>query len=259
MDSVVVATNNQGKIPEITQNLNMDGWHYHTLMELGIYKVPEEDGKTYEDNARIKAQAARVEVLSKAAVARAMQLAQTVPRVAKVIPAAQSAAFLKLAAGPMAYLADDSGLEVDALDGAPGVISARYAGEHSTDAANVDKLLKELEAVPETQRTARFMCTMVYITQDGQELVSQGSCEGRIAFAPRGDGGFGYDPIFIPDDIDDGRTMAELTPQEKDGISHRGRALRALREKLLVHYGLGASMDEDVLQERIHEERAGCQ
>jgi XTP/dITP diphosphohydrolase len=217
-NTVLVASNNRNKIPEIIENLDMDGWQFFPLHSLGIAEVPAETGETYEENARIKARAAR------------------------------------LPERPMATLADDSGLEVDALGGAPGIHSARYAGERTTDQRNIMKLLEELKDVPEDRRAARFVCSMVYVDEEGREIVASGVCEGRITSRPRGAGGFGYDPAFLPDEITDGRTMAELSPEEKNRISHRGKALRALREKLIAHYeflqyraqdiGLGASAEE---------------
>ena len=137
----------------------------------------------------------------------------------------------------MAVIADDSGLEVDALGGAPGINSARYAGERSTDQRNIIKLLDELKDYVEGERSARFVCTIVFLDEEGREISAQGVCEGRITDKPRGLNGFGYDPVFMPDEIGDGRTMAELSVDEKNRISHRGKALRALREKLVVHYG----------------------
>lgn len=137
-----------------------------------------------------------------------------------------------VAATGLAALADDSGLEVDALDGAPGVRSARYAGEDASDQDNVAKLLDELEFCPTPDdRTARFRCVVVLRRPDGSELVAAGSVEGHIAPAPRGDGGFGYDPVFVPAE-GDGRTFGEMTQDEKHAISHRGRALRALLAQL---------------------------
>jgi XTP/dITP diphosphohydrolase len=199
-NTVLVASNNRSKIPEIIENLAMDGWQFFPLHSLGIAEVPEETGTTYAENARIKAHAAR------------------------------------LLERPMATLADDSGLEVDALNGAPGIHSARYGGIRTTDQRNIMKLLDELKDVPAEQRTARFVCHVVYLDEEGSELTAEGICEGRIATSPRGLGGFGYDPVFLPSEISDGRTMAELSPEEKNRLSHRGKALRALREKLLVHY-----------------------
>ena len=129
-------------------------------------------------------------------------------------------------------LADDSGLEVDALDGAPGVRSARWAGAHGDDAANNAKLLAELDGVPAARRTARFRCALVFLDGDGARVVAEGACEGRIGESARGDGGFGYDPLFLVDGDAAGRTMAELSPDEKNRISHRARALEALLRAL---------------------------
>ena len=130
--------------------------------------------------------------------------------------------------------AHDSGLQVDALDGAPGVHSARFAGESATDADNVTLLLAELDrrrATDASQRTARFRCVLVLRWPDGRELVTEGAVEGRIAPVPSGDGGFGYDPVFVPTE-GDGRTFAAMTGAEKQAISHRGRALRDLVRRL---------------------------
>ncbi len=120
-------------------------------------------------------------------------------------------------------IADDSGLEVDALDGRPGVMSARYAGPNATDAENNEKLLGELEGVPEPQRTARFRCAIALATPEGLIGVAEGVCDGRIAAEPRGNEGFGYDPIFVKDDMV--KTFAELPLEIKNRVSHRGRAL----------------------------------
>jgi XTP/dITP diphosphohydrolase len=160
-------------------------------------EVPEvvEDGATFEANARLKAVA------------------------------------LAAATG-LTALADDSGLEVDALDGRPGVHSARYSGADATDAANVDLLLRELAPHPDPDdRRARFRCVVVLRRPDGEELVADGTVAGHIAPAPRGTGGFGYDPVFVPDE-GDGRTFGEMEPAEKHAISHRGRALAELRRLL---------------------------
>jgi XTP/dITP diphosphohydrolase len=123
-------------------------------------------------------------------------------------------------------IADDSGIEARALRGAPGVWSARYAGEGASDEENLAKLL---DAVPEDgDRRVAYVCALAYVEPGGREELVHGRCEGVLAREPRGRGGFGYDPAFVPDDYADGRTMAELTPAEKDAISHRGRAARAL-------------------------------
>ena len=128
-------------------------------------------------------------------------------------------------------VADDSGLEVDALDGAPGVYSARYAGEHGNDGRNIEKLLHALRDVPQDARTARFVCTVCCAFPDGTQLLTRGECPGSIAFGCSGSGGFGYDPVFVPDEAD-GRSMAMLTDSEKDAISHRRRALEKLAQEL---------------------------
>lgn len=141
---------------------------------------------------------------------------------------------LKAGAGAAALdepaLSDDSGIEVDALGGRPGPRSARFAGEDATDARNLEELIRALKGVPAGGRTARYRCVAVLAFPEGSELVAEGTCEGTLAPKPRGSGGFGYDPIFVPAGWD--RTMAELTDEDKDRISHRGRAFRALREIL---------------------------
>ncbi len=128
-------------------------------------------------------------------------------------------------------VADDTGLEVEDLGGAPGVFSSRYAGEHATYADNVSKLLAALAGTPGARR-AQFKTVAVAVWPDGREVVAEGTVTGRIATEARGSGGFGYDPVFVPDD-GDGRTFAEMSAAEKDHVSHRGRAFRALAEQLL--------------------------
>ncbi len=128
-------------------------------------------------------------------------------------------------------IADDTGLFVDALDGAPGVFSARYAGENATYADNVVKLLKSLEGVGEAERTARFRTVVVVAYPKGEPLIVEGSLGGSISDEPRGDQGFGYDPVFLPEG-GGGRSLAEMSPEEKNAISHRGRALRTLAQAL---------------------------
>jgi XTP/dITP diphosphohydrolase len=132
------------------------------------------------------------------------------------------------AATGLPAIADDSGIQAAALDGAPGVRSARYAGEDATDEENLAKLLREAPA----GSALAYVCALAYVGDTGGELVVEGRCTGTLAQHPRGDGGFGYDPAFLPDDVADGRTMAELDPAEKDAISHRGRAARALLARL---------------------------
>ena len=133
-------------------------------------------------------------------------------------------------------VADDTGLEVDALDGAPGVFTARFAGEGATYADNVAKMLTELAGLPPAQRTARFRTVALVRWPDGRELVAQGTVEGELATEARGDRGFGYDPLFIPAD-GDGRTFAQMSADEKHAVSHRGRAFRALAELLSAGEG----------------------
>ncbi|MGH2803455.1 MAG: non-canonical purine NTP pyrophosphatase, partial [Thermoleophilaceae bacterium] len=129
-------------------------------------------------------------------------------------------------------IADDSGIEAAALGGAPGVWSARYAHEDATDEENLARLLEEVP--PDGDTRVAYVCAIAYVEPGGEELVVHGRCEGRLTHAPRGGGGFGYDPAFLPDDLPgDERTMAELSLEEKDAISHRGRAARELRLRLL--------------------------
>jgi XTP/dITP diphosphohydrolase len=193
---VIVATGNLGKLAEIRAALALPGWEFITTEDLGVERLDVvEDGETFTDNALIKAYAYRERFR-------------------------------------MPALADDSGLVVDALDGAPGIRSSRFAGDDATDADNNAKLLRGLEGVTEEKRTARFQCALVYVDERRMPTAAHGSCEGRIGLSPRGGGGFGYDPLFLPDAAP-GRTMAELEMDLKNGISHRGNALRALREALL--------------------------
>jgi len=193
---VVVATANRGKLSEIRAALDFEHWQFVAAADLDAeWPSPEEDGGTFEANARIKAIAARERF-------------------------------------GLAALADDSGLEVDALGGEPGVFSSRYAGPCATDAENNARLVMALRDVPAPERTARFRCTMVLIDEDGTQTVADGVCEGMIGAQSRGDGGFGYDPLFLPH-ATPGRTMAELEVAEKNAISHRGAALRDLRSKLI--------------------------
>lgn len=191
---IAVATSNTGKLAEIRSALALPGWRFVPVSELGMWPEVAETGETFFANALIKAEAARERF---------------------ALPA----------------LADDSGLQVDALGGAPGVLSSRWAGEPSSDTRNNAKLLAELADVPDERRTARFRCVMLLVDEDGTAYSAEGTCEGRIAREPRGTGGFGYDPLFEPDAAP-GRTMAELDMDAKNAISHRGAALRALREAL---------------------------
>ncbi len=134
--------------------------------------------------------------------------------------------------GALPALADDSGIEVDALGGRPGVWSARYAGEQASDGENLEKMLRELHGVPRERRTGRYRCVIAYVRSaaDPRPVIAEGCWEGAIADAPRGSGGFGYDPIFVPEG--DERTAAQLEPAEKDALSHRARALTSLIAQL---------------------------
>ncbi len=165
----------------------------------------------------------------------AAQLGRTIPDVVEDRDTFEGNAIKKArevsAATGLPALADDSGLEVDALGGAPGVFSARWAGEDATYADNVAKLLGELAGVPAPARTARFRTVALCRFPDGREVLAEGTCAGTVPAEPAGTAGFGYDPVFVPDE-GDGRTFAEMTPEEKHAVSHRGRAFRALAEAL---------------------------
>lgn len=190
---IVFASGNAGKAREL-QELLGDSVRVVLQGELGIESIPE-TGTTFAENSLLKARHAA-------------------------------------AVSGLAALADDSGLEVDALGGAPGVYSARYAGPAASSAANVSKLLDALEGTPVAGRGARFRCVLTFVRgpDDPQPLVADGSWEGSIALAPSGCGGFGYDPVFI--DAATGQTAAELEPAAKNRRSHRGRALQALLKRL---------------------------
>ena len=190
MKNIVLASSNKGKVREINQVLTGTGMQVQPQSEFGVVDA-EETGLTFVENAILKARNAAQHT---------------------GLPA----------------IADDSGLEVDALAGAPGIYSARFAGEGASDQANLEKLLVKLEAVPEEQRTARFQCLMVFMrhASDPTPLICQGTWEGRILFAARGDNGFGYDPIFHVPTHD--CSSAELPAETKNLLSHRGQALRQL-------------------------------
>lgn len=191
---VVLASNNPGKLRELDAVLRPMGWELVAQGDLGVPEA-EETGTTFEANALLKAR--------------------------------HAAACTGLAA-----LADDSGIEVDALDGRPGVYSARYAGPQCDDEANNRLLLQELEGVPEEQRGARYQCVIALVrtAEDPDPLIARGAWEGRILEAPQGHNGFGYDPLFyVPTH---GCASAELDPDVKNALSHRGAALRALVERL---------------------------
>lgn len=187
---LVFASNNAGKIREVAKILNECFEENVTLLSLkdiGFFDDIVEDGDTFEANALIKA--------------------RTVARLGYLC------------------IADDSGLEVDALGGAPGIYSARYSGGHGNDKENNLLVLKNLEGVPDEKRTARFTCAIACVTPEGEEFTVKASCEGRILHAEEGNGGFGYDPLFYVEEY--GKTLASVTAEEKNAISHRGKALRA--------------------------------
>ena len=201
---LLIATHNQGKLREYTELLAGLPFELLTLDDVGIRDEATETGATFIENARQKAEA------------YARQSGQLT-------------------------LADDSGLEVDALGGEPGVHSKRYAGVDKSDAERNQILLAQLRAVPRGQRHARFHCTIVIADPTGRWWSSEGTCEGEIAFEPRGAHGFGYDPIFILKE--GGRRMAELTTEEKNRVSHRARAAQGARE-ILKELARGAESDE---------------
>lgn len=203
---ICAATGNAGKLRELRRILEVLGHQVVSQKDLGIDLEPEETGSTFAENARIKADAI-------------------------------------CAASGLPTIADDSGLCVEALGGAPGVFSARYCGRHGDDEANNDKLLEVMQEIPAERRSAKFVSAICLTLPSGQHLTCTGECPGRIAARRMpGDYGFGYDPLFIPDEcgVDrhgkrpntEGRSYAQLTPDEKDAISHRGRALAALEEVL---------------------------
>ncbi len=192
---LIIASRNEGKIEEVRRNLEGLGIEWVTWKDLERWPELLEDGSSYYENA--------------------LKKAEKLTRVAG-----------------WAALADDSGLEVDALGGAPGVHSARYAGMEGDDRKNIRRLLHEMRRVPPEERRARFICVIVLYFPGGDHLKVEGRCEGVIVHEPRGEGGFGYDPVFQP--LGYHLTFAQLLPQEKDALSHRGRALRRLREKLLA-------------------------
>ncbi len=182
---LLIATNNQGKVREFRELLRATGRELVTLEEAGIKSVAAETGQTFEENARIKATAYARE-------------------------------------SGLLTLADDSGLEVAALGGEPGVKSARYAGEKASDSDRVKLLLANLAQVPQDKRTARFHCVIAVATPAGEAAVCEGECQGYITFEPKGSNGFGYDPVFLFTEFN--KTMAELSPEMKGQVSHRARA-----------------------------------
>ena len=190
---LLIATHNKGKKAEYTHIFRDLGIELLSLANLAVDTAIEETGKTYAENALLKARSHAADT-------------------------------------GLVTLADDSGLDVDALDGAPGIYSARYAGEEASDRDRYQLLLRNLESVPDERRTARFRCAIALVWPDGREMVVEGACEGCIAHEPRGENGFGYDPVFFVPDYE--CTMAELPPEVKNRISHRARAAVKAREIL---------------------------
>lgn len=191
---IVAATGNKHKIEEIESITKKFGMNVITKAEAGVGGLEvEETGTTFEENSLIKAEAI-------------------------------------MKATGMPAIADDSGLEADALDGAPGVYSARFSGEGATDESNNAKLLKLMENVPDDKRSARFVSVVTLCFPDGTVVAARGECPGTLRRSPRGDGGFGYDPLFVPVGYD--KTYAEISAEEKNIISHRAKALGILRMKL---------------------------
>jgi len=190
---LLLATNNQAKVREYRSLLKALPYKLVTLAEQGITTVVDEVGESLEENARLKA----------------------------VTLAAQS---------QLLALADDSGLEVDALGGEPGRLSARYAGENASDRERIEYLLARLDGVPWEKRTARFRCVIAIATPDGKVELCSGECHGFITFAPRGEHGFGYDPVFYLPEL--AKTMAELPLALKNELSHRGQAARQVPQAL---------------------------
>ena len=192
---MILASNNAHKLDEFRAIFADMGIEIIPQSAAGCDFEVDETGETFEENAYLKA----------IAVTRATG---------------------------QAAIADDSGLEVDALDGAPGVHSARYAGEPCDDAANNAKLLDALSDVADEARTARFVCQLVFLDESGNEVDARGTVEGRIAHEAHGENGFGYDPLFLPEVFGFERSLGEAKPEEKNAVSHRGNALRELRAKL---------------------------
>lgn len=188
---LVVASNNKGKIKELSEILTPYGFEVVSQTDAGYNLDVEETGTTFEENSYLKAKA-----------------------------------LYDVCSG--AVIADDSGLEVDYLDKAPGIYSARYVSADATNEERYNQILKELNGVDKDRRTARFVCVITYISDSGDVHHFRGECEGYIGFEPRGRNGFGYDPIFCIGD----RTMSELSEEEKNRISHRGRAIKQLTDFL---------------------------
>lgn len=188
---IILASNNKHKLEEIRKITAPLGYEVISQSEAGCNFDVEETGTTFEENAVLKAKAVYEKM-------------------------------------KMPVISDDSGLEVDYLNGAPGVYSHRYAGENATDADRCAKLLSELSGVEKEKRTARFVCVICFIDENGTETVIRGTCEGYIGTEPRGENGFGYDPVFMYGD----RSFAEISAEEKNSVSHRADALRKFSETI---------------------------
>ena len=197
MRKLVVATKNAGKVAEIAAALESMDVMVQSVAAFGEMAEPEETGVTFGENALLKARY-----------------------------------YAEVTGLPC--LADDSGLEVDLLQGAPGVYSARYAGVGATDRENNEKLLQALQAFPSAERTGRFRCALVFFDPGGATISANGTCEGIILASPQGDGGFGYDPLFFMPPF--GKTLAEMTVAEKNSVSHRGQGLRIMTAKLKEYW-----------------------
>lgn len=189
MKEIIIATKNKGKAKDFEALLEPMGYKVLTLHDVAPHMDVEETGDTFEENAILKA----------AAIAEELQAT---------------------------VIADDSGLEIDALGGEPGVFSARYSGEEKNDSSNIDKVLQKMVQVRENERTARFRCVLAMAAPGKETVLFKGVCEGLITTERKGDNGFGYDPIFYVPSLD--KTMGQMKPDEKASISHRGNAIREL-------------------------------
>ena len=205
---LIFATGNEGKMKEIREILNGTGWNVLSLKDAGIDAEIEENGTTFEENAKIKAEGIRNWCLENG------------------IPGCSG-----ISAKEIIVLADDSGLEVDALNGEPGIYSARYMGEDTSYHIKNANLIQRLEGVPDEKRTARFVCAIAAAFPDGRRKTVRAAMEGRIGYEEKGENGFGYDPIFYLPEY--GCTSAELSMEEKNRISHRGKALCLIKEELV--------------------------
>lgn len=195
--NLIVATSNKGKLNEIREVLSEMNLNIISMRDAGYFDEIEENGRTFEENALIKVRAVH-----------------------------------KLTGGYV--IGDDSGLEVDYLNGMPGVFSSRFAGENATDEDRNRKLVRLLDGVPDEMRTARFVCVIAVMLPDENTIIAKGVCEGKIGFSMVGEKGFGYDPLFIVGNLK--KTMAQLDMKEKNSLSHRGKALEEIRRKLTLKF-----------------------